>query len=549
MGRTDMFTITPIGSCRIAGPLRHGRAACDIAVNQSRVYGYCHAPAEAVQMARFLQGDLNIPADIWPLVSRSKDRDVMGGQAHRASDLYVVELASAKELSIDGVSVQLNYVRAAYPEFFADTDRAQRFWAEAETGDAGALAAFLDHEWSATPEARAQAQMLGRVRMDFVTEQSLKRDIETLSDLLGNVLFVSHVNAQRPCGSPIASRAGFIDMVANTVTAAGHDFCNPTELMGEFGQAAALEDDSTSLAHFTDGFSAALMNDWATRAIAPRTEIAQPGNAARCAFDTLPGAETAGEVIAAAAQGQFETALEAALSLPGRLEDLPAYLLIEIAHWAEVANASDAAFEFALAALRKDAGLTRPADLLVRLALAEEIDLLGSLETGVADRLLAGRTPEEQLRLLALNGQPAEAAPIAVDPKDPTSRKAMRKARQDLVQDVRAFGKAGDLEALEALADAVAHLPEPLAEYDLWRARLQYQRGAFERALDHGQAAARHIPEKINLWVLLMRAALKLENLAQAREFAARVIALACERTKKLKAEAEKVLHADAVGA
>ena len=541
-----MFTVTPIGSCRIAGPLRHGRDACGIGVNQSRVYGYCHAPAEAVQMARFLRGEIEIPADIWPLVSRSHDRDVLGGQAHSASDLYVIELASAKELSIDGVSVQLNYLRATYPEFFADTERAQQFWAEAEAGDGEAMTAFLAHAWSDTAEARAQSDMLTRVRMNFVTEQSLNRDIETLSDLLGNVLFVSHVNAQRPCGAPIASRARFIDMVADTVTAAGHDFCNPTDLMAEFGQAAALEDDSTSLAHFTDGFSAALMNDWATRAIAPRTGTAKADGAAACrAFEALPGADAGADVVTAASQGQFETALDAALSLPGRLEDLPAYLLSEIAQWADAADASDAAFEFALAALRKDAGLVRPADLLVRLARAEEIDLLGSLDADKAEHLLATRSPEDQLHLLRLNGQSTAPEESAVDPKSPEARKA----RQDLVRQMRAHGKAGDLEALESLAEAVSNLPEPLAEYDLWRARVQFKRGAFDRALDHGLAAAPHIPEKINLWVLLMRAALKLENLVQAREFAAHVIALACERTKKLKAEAERVLSATVVGA
>ncbi|MEM6310858.1 MAG: hypothetical protein AAF754_12495, partial [Pseudomonadota bacterium] len=322
----------------------------------------------------------------------------------------------------------------------------------------------------------------------------------------------------------------------------------------------------------------------------------------------------------AAGLGLFEEALEFGVSLPDGLMGLSAYQLIEIATQAEAAGASDAAFEFALAAQRKTPGLPRATALLVRLALSEEIDLLGSMNAELHTDLLATQDPATQLALLSLNGQPAAAvlrpgltaealaayvsvlvaqgsqqaaAALIADWRDTSGavrlrdaglltlfddmlegakqtasvierlpllaalrdadgrhqglRDAMRSARQDVVLEVRTCGKADDLGALEALEPSVALLSAPLAEYDLWRARLYFARSDFLRAIECGLAAAAHIPEKISLWVLLMRASLRLENLTLARDFAIRVVALACERTHKFKAEAERVLQQQTV--
>ena len=55
--------------------------------------------------------------------------------------------------------------------------------------------------------------------------------------------------------------------------------------------------------------------------------------------------------------------------------------------------------------------------------------------------------------------------------------------------------------------------------------------------------------ERISVWVLLMRAALKANERGQAAEFAGRVLELACSKTDWLRAEAEAVLSAEPAGA
>lgn len=668
-----MFNVTPIGSCRITTPLRHGRAAYGINLNLARCYGYCHSPAEAVQLVRFMQGGLSIPPEAWPLVSRSHQLDEISAQDHAASDLYVIELASAKELTLDGVSIQLNYLNSTYKDFFAEPERAQHFWTLTEADDEDAMVVFLEQEWSLTHQQRTDAAILQRIRLKYVTRKSLRQDIKTLAGLLPDVLFVSHVDARKPDGRVIGSRSDFIRLVREEVKHAGLKFYNPTDLMTEFGQAAAIEDDSTSLAHFTTAFSEAVMESWMRDVIAPKTDAAlrqggafeealRPQIAAavehsrfadtRARLDALSDVAEIGPILddfsaqqevaqqefgrqvdanvtdstqlieTAGTLGLFETALGLATQISGGIKALPAHLLIKLAVQATQNGDTDNAFEFALAAYCKNSNLTRASRMLADLAINEEIDLLSELETDQLAGILSHLAPVQKMHLLRLNGADATAAisqasdagevvgvatylaeysdveqaarvvafwreqqgvdrirdkdivalldawvdaalalPDAVDricllatimiadPRHPGVRNAMRDARVDLVHRLREAGRNGDAAALDALRDEVEALPMPLPEYDLWRARLKFDSGDFEEAVALGQSAAAHMPETINVWVLLMRAAVQTKNAGKAAEFAGQVIALACGKTQKLRSEAEAILNAQTVEA
>ena len=671
-----MFKVTPIGSCRITAPLRFGHTDYGIELNQDRCYGYCHSPAEAVQMARFMQGQSRINGDVWPLISRSHDLNEISALRHEDSDLYVIELASAKEVTIDGVSIQLNYLNSVYSKFFSDPARAQEFWACAEQDDPAVMARFLENAWSDSELKRVQSEVLGKIRLQFVTRDSLRRDIETLSDILPDVLFVSHVDARKPDGEPIRSRSKFIQMVAEEAAQAGCKFYNPTDLMHEFGQTAAIEDESTSLAHFTKPFSDAVMDDWMRHFIAPKTDaaivqgdydaaeykllpqIAAANQKARfadararletlsaktdCAdillrettdnalqaqdFFTAQAATKAARelteddrnqlILDAGAHGLFDTALDLAARAPGGLKSLSAHTLLRLGDQAVAACDTDNAFEFFLATVGKSRHLNRAKSSLADLALNEEIDLLAELTSEQAEDLLSSLGPIQRLELLRLNGAsfiaalsettPAEdvatiaghiatyygiddasavmahwreitqtariSAPVLLDtlgqwlkaaqsaadrmdrvrilsavliaaPRFQAARNAMRDLRTELVDDIRAAGREADIDALDALAPQVAALPAELPEFNLWRARLRFGRGDYDTVIELGQSAAQHLPEKINIWVLLMRAADKAGHGGKATEFARKVIALASPETEKLKAEAETLLQ------
>lgn len=257
-----MLTITPIGSCRITAPLRLCRSSHGFRLNMARTYGYCHSSAEAVQYLRFLKGEFAPDPTLWPLISLRPSYEVIAAQDHVASDLYVIELCSAKMVRVGEQCIQLNYLQRAFRPFFKDKERALAFNRLAIAGDGEALGAWLDTNWSATPRQIEDSRILRQVRIEMVSEATLTRDVHTLMEEADEVLFVTHVDALTEAGTSVPGRGAFIEMVKSVCRRLGARVYEPTALMREFGQSAAIEDYSTSLAHFTDDFSRRVLDDW-----------------------------------------------------------------------------------------------------------------------------------------------------------------------------------------------------------------------------------------------------------------------------------------------
>lgn len=246
--------VTPVGSCRIATPLRLAADAYGFAYNRRRSLGFTHSSAEAVQQVRFFRGEIDPPASVWPLLSQS-DQDAVSSEKHLDSDVYVVEICSAKELRIGEFVIQLNYLVRRYPMFFGDIGRRGAFWQLTEKGDQATLDAFLAAEWSADNEQRAESDFLRQISLHMATVEDLERDMRWLVERLPRVVFVTHVDALRSDGTPIRARSTLIGNVETVARRLNVPVFNPTGPMLDWGQARALEPDSSSLAHYTDDFS------------------------------------------------------------------------------------------------------------------------------------------------------------------------------------------------------------------------------------------------------------------------------------------------------
>ena len=459
-----MFQITPIGSCRIATPLRLARDRYGFALNQDRVYGFTHSSAEAVQLMRYLKGEIAIDPALEPLVSRRGISDQEAAASHARSDLYVIEISSSKVLRVGETCVQLNYLGAEYAEFFQDRDRGAAFWDLAEAGDQGAIDAFLGRHWSASDDQTRDSAILRQIRRAGATDADLRRDIRLLLDGLPAALFITHVDAVTPDGKPIPSRSRFIRAVEAAVRAEGGVVYNPTRSMQVMGQERAIEDYSDSLAHFTEEFARAAFHDWFDLKIAKEMDaqaiaggadgvrrILKPHVEARLALGdagslarrlervakALPDcAEVAGLLAGTyAAVGQAEDALRTlrAASLSGSAGGLQRRwfaLALELANPDEVLAALaalvdsglrlagrdlqaaaellaregrvDPAVRCALQALERDADLTRAADLVLDLGGAATVT---GLDPRLRDRMARALTPSRRLRFLQLSGQ------------------------------------------------------------------------------------------------------------------------------------------------
>lgn len=262
-----MFSIAPIGSCRIATPLRLAKKDYGFTVNHNRNYGFCHTTAEAVQLMRFMRGEVVPPAEVWPMIARGVDRDGMLAETAPVADLYVVEISSAKRLMVGDYCIQLNYFANEFRSFFDSKARVAQFWSVGRSEDQARIDAFLAENWSATAEQREDSGLLRQVRLTLTTEDDMRADIRTLIAELPAALFITHVDARKPNGETIASRSAFIEAVSRVVREEGGVVYDPTARMLDVGQEAAIEDFSDSLAHFTEDFSKLVFADWFDLAI------------------------------------------------------------------------------------------------------------------------------------------------------------------------------------------------------------------------------------------------------------------------------------------
>jgi hypothetical protein len=233
-----------------------------------------HTSAEAVQQMHAFSDEFLCEDALWPLIARGKDPAHFQARVHEKSDLYIVELSSAKVIEVDGRILQLNYLNTHYADFFSDSKRAVAFTQNCMKDDPAAVATFLDEAWSSTPEQREDSELLRRIKIYMSTEQTLYEDICKLREGLTNVVIVTHVNAKNQDSAPLLSRELYINQVIAAANRAGTTVYNPTDLMEIMGQENAIEDHSTAFAHFTDAFNKLMFFDWFDNYMQPMIKTA-----------------------------------------------------------------------------------------------------------------------------------------------------------------------------------------------------------------------------------------------------------------------------------
>lgn len=270
------FTIAPIGTCRIHTPLRDAVGRYPIKLQLGRNYGFVHTSAEALQQARFMFGQTDIPADVQRLIFRPSNGEQARRGTHKPADLYMVELSSRKLLTIDGHPIQSNYLVRYFSEFFADRTRTRMFWSLAHADRLAERRALLDQDPVFKGLSQDDRELLARIVKRDQTDEEIDGEMRQLVDLLGHdkVVFVTHVNALTPDNLPIEQRAQLIAAVAAGAQRIGVPCYDPTPLMNKIGQADAMEDGGLDLTHYTQTFAERLYAEWFKNYMRPRMSTA-----------------------------------------------------------------------------------------------------------------------------------------------------------------------------------------------------------------------------------------------------------------------------------
>ncbi len=288
----EKVRITAIGSCRISTPFKRAPNAYPVLNNSGRVYGYTHSSAEALQQLRFLQGEFSPDPALLPILMPNTDMAQLETQEHTPSDIYFVELSSAKRLRVGATHVQLNYVTQHYRDFFADRAQAAHFWKLSDGAQQEQKRDWLSGLTGFQTLSKADQSCLLSMTREMATLETVSADMREIAARVPNVVFITHCNALTADGAHIASRNAYIQLVEQAAQALGLPVYNPTAAMLAFGQADAMSDAETSLSHYSDDFADFLFDGLFERYMSPRLMSSGRKSASKALGDAISIFET-----------------------------------------------------------------------------------------------------------------------------------------------------------------------------------------------------------------------------------------------------------------
>lgn len=436
--------ITPLGTCRIHTPLRRGCSRQPVELDLQRNYGFVHTSAEAVQQLRYLTGEKTFRPEVLPLVFRSsEDAACLEAQSWQPTDVHVVEISSAKRIRCGPDEVQGNYLQRHFPDFFASNERARQFWNLVKTGDRTEVLRFIQAQPSYGRMDPNDRRLLMDLSMEQQSFRTVKSDMAEIVDRLGRdrVVFVSHVNAALPDGSPIASRDRLIRWVRLAADQLGVSLFDPTSLMLEVGQEQALENAGLDLTHYTPSFSDQVFDELHRQHLQHRMSGGED-------LDDSP------DMKAARLANSLETELHsgdffgASKKLFTALQEHPSFTpLIQLRGYVRARLGDYASASQDLADEGDESSMSQP----LRIARAEVLDAIGRPEEALAvvQRMLDEEFASPDLfRTGAVLAQELGRAELAAT----YAKQAFRLDRTDLrtgLQALQLLTKAGETEATE----------------------------------------------------------------------------------------------------
>ena len=424
--------ITPIGTCRIHTPLKRGSLRYPIDLELGRNYGFVHTAAEALQLIRFLHGEIDIPAEVAPLVVNGGEIAEYQAQSWSPADLHVIEISSAKRLVCGDHAVQINYVSKQFADFFANRERSRNFWSLIRKGHQRELFDFLKEEQTFLLLSRADRELLRSLRVEQQSFRAIKTEMAEIVERVGadKLMFVTHVNAKTPNDELIAGRDRLIRWVKLAGEQMGVKVFDPTAAMQDAKQELALEKGGLDLTHYTPTFSDRIYDELHRFHIAGLMGAAANGEATNSEGDQEVAAAARFEAMLQS--GNFlETAREVHAALTRFPDSLP---LIELRGFIRAKTGDYPGAVEDLSRRTDDKALSQPSRSALLTALTAVEDYQRALT--VAANLIADEYADSELFASASKAAEQVGDPrLAID----YAKQAFRLDRSDLSQALRAL--------------------------------------------------------------------------------------------------------------
>jgi len=254
----EAMRIFVIGSCRVHRPV----ASLDSGVASYLTGGagmYTHTLKEAIQRLELLRGNDKVPPSLARFVYASAAGPMwaprMMDDLH-SSDVLVVEVSSEKEVQVDGVYLQLNYLASALIAPLGEAGR--KWWSQLlrrgiPTSDV--IAEVLTSPAAVDLDEGAKLVLDGAT-LQRSTEISLREDIRRLVELADRpVMLVTHVDLGQLEPGVLAGRSRFVARLKRAAESIPRvSIFDPTPVIAAFGRPFALNDGGRDTNHYADMF-------------------------------------------------------------------------------------------------------------------------------------------------------------------------------------------------------------------------------------------------------------------------------------------------------
>lgn len=245
---TKDLIYTSIGTCRIAEPLGATVQLRGLRRNSSNIYGFVHTAPEALQQIDYLEGR-EFPTELARFLTPD---GVLVRSQRQATDVFVVEISTVKEIVFDAWYLQINYLERTF------RDRG------------GLLEAFFGLKGERDPEVRrrhfealpgfAETDALERRVLIEGYIRSTTRDeleahmAEIVRRLPAPVVFVNHINVPNTAGDLIASRNRLCGWIGEICAMRGYRHFDPSPHVSTYGVSEAMAEEGRDLNHYANPF-------------------------------------------------------------------------------------------------------------------------------------------------------------------------------------------------------------------------------------------------------------------------------------------------------
>jgi hypothetical protein len=246
-----LLTIIPLGTCRLASPLRKLAGFGVVKVDLTRIYGFVHTTDEILQQIGFLLGTRDIPTHMRPLIGQYFNHSRCAGR-HMRPDLYFVEVSINDTLESEGFQLQPSLLQVFTKGIFEEPKTRSDYMLAVARDDRAEIERILSG-LAGVPEDKLR--LLRNLRQHRQTADEIQDGIARIRSALdADMVLMTHVDAKAPDGATIPERERLIADVVSAANRLAIRCFNPTADLNEVGQAQAMANNGIDTTHWADGF-------------------------------------------------------------------------------------------------------------------------------------------------------------------------------------------------------------------------------------------------------------------------------------------------------